>query len=133
MYLNAAKCKKFVTAAEEDKEFYQPRSGGDTHGEYVTIHSYQDPLVGEYNLRAGELGIQAHFDRTRDTSYGKFEHEDEAHVPDETEIGMPGNRRLKIYANVESAQPYKLRPECRKCYELFASFEGLEHHLQRFP
>ena len=220
-FLNVAKCKKFQTAAEEDKSFfvYQSRSDGGEHGEWITIHSYQDPLVRQYNHRAGELSIRAHFDRTWHASHVKFEHE--ADVPklyriacvgptdeqgaifedevknmvhnealvdhegdlsshqEDTDCGqedggdenytvepapmppsprlisfpaledIPGElpplpsgntkavvtakRRLQIYANVDAAQPYQLRPECRKCYELFASFEGLEHHLQQFP
>ncbi|ERF70787.1 hypothetical protein EPUS_08345 [Endocarpon pusillum Z07020] len=185
MFLNVAKCKKFQTAAEEDKSFfvYEPRPYGGEFGQWITIHSYQDPLVRQYNRRAGELGIRAHFDRTLHASYVKFEYE--VDVPKLFRIAFPNptpeqdtifedevrdmghsealvdhegdtdgeledggdkkyaanfplyqtaaKRRPQIYANVDAAQPYQLRPECRKCYELFASFEGLEHHLQQFP
>jgi hypothetical protein len=45
----------------------------------------------------------------------------------------PVRRRLKVCVNKDAAKPFQLPPECRKCYELFASFEGLQHHLQESP
>lgn len=212
LFLNAAKCKKFKTAAEEDKSFrvYQRMSAEGNYLSDCTIKSYTDPLAEQYDRRAEEIGVRATFDRTLPKRYVKFEHESDvpraftfvwygaenepgaifedeidnsdndpelAYQEDEdqesedadtqqqncvksaplppspqmfpvlsldnlqedlpslpishvTPVSRP---RLRVYANTDAPEPFRLRPECRKCYELFASTEGLRHHLEAFP
>ena len=115
LFLNAAKSKNFRTAAEECRDFFVTEPGMPWIEYYLT--HYQDPLVKQYNCRAQELGLQATFDRNVNGP------EFQGHT----------KRQVKAYNPVDASQPFQLRPECRECYELFASFEGLQHHLQEFP
>jgi hypothetical protein len=114
LFLNAAQCKNFKTAAEECREFF----GRDPERPWIEYEPvlvlYEDPLVEQYNCHAQELGIRATFDREADfQGYTK--------------------RLVKAHNPVDASQPFQLRPECRKCYELLATFDGLQRHLQDFP
>jgi hypothetical protein len=205
IFLNAAKCKNFKTAAEEDKTFYTKEEGYKCSWWWqpFTIDTYLDPLVEQYNHRAEDLGVLADFDHKFDKRLVKFEQEVNVRrrcrewcgareepsavcedpvdeyilvdcVEDEPEADdgqqdifkpapLPSNprwpcltpldapsvyelpdlpdndikeeektgARLKVYIN-EPEPPFTLRPECRKCFELFGSKGGLEHHLQKF-
>jgi hypothetical protein len=210
LFLNAARCKKFQTAAEEDQDFIIELGARDVlgirHLIEAKIESHHHLLVERYNRRAEELGVRATFDQTWENRYVKFEHEtdvprgcdflwfgatrepgamfedvespaqyqhlmgeeeaahDEQEVVNEQQdsaeaaplppsrglsapdsfaehlndlpplpVSSMTRRRLKIYTNTDTAEPFQLRPECRKCYEMFASHEGLHHHLQEFP
>ena len=151
IFVNAATCKRFLTAAEEDKHyvgrspcypFQAPSSSR------IPIKSYRDPLVQKYNLRAEQLGVRASFDQTWEKRYIKFEHEATStssralgEAADDlpllsnctVDTQAPARRRLKVYVNRHVTKPFQLPHECRKCYELFAWFEGLQHHLEAFP
>ena len=65
IFLNAASCKKFQTAAERDRGFVVPSIptvSTDHRWKHITIDSYRDPLVHRYNSRAQELGFMGHVD-----------------------------------------------------------------------
>jgi hypothetical protein len=75
IFLNAATCKKFLTAAEKDKQFVVRQPVSPDGWDRIHIESYHDRLVPKYNLRAEELYIRATFDENWENSYVKFEHE----------------------------------------------------------
>lgn len=59
VFLNAARCKHFKTAAVEDKTFLVESSGD---YKSVEIESYRDPIVSWYNLDAEVIGVNVSFE-----------------------------------------------------------------------
>ncbi len=78
VFLNAARCKHFKTAAAEHKTFLVS-----SRGEYESaeIESYRDPIVSWYNGCAEAMGILAHFEESHYERAHAMRFEHEADVP----------------------------------------------------
>lgn len=76
VFLNAAKCKQFKTAAQEHKTFLVSTQRG---FETAKIPSYEDPIVRWYNRRAENLGIHVKFEGNHHDRVlaMRFEHEED--------------------------------------------------------